>query len=66
MTLYKVWSQDRLSNYGYDIDSLEQLQLLEFETDLSWSSVVSTNDIQQFIESVHNETNVKLSYAFAF
>lgn len=66
MIIYKVWSQDKLSNYGYDVDSLESLQLLEFETDLSWSSVVSTDDINQFIESVYNETNVKLSYALVF
>lgn len=66
MTKYVVWNSARIAQYGFKGESLEDLQLLEFDTDLSWSSVVNTDDIESLIESVYNETNVSLSYALSF
>ena len=66
MTKYVVWNSARILQYGFKVESLEDLQLLEFDTDLSWSSIVNTDDIESLIESVYNETNVSLSYALSF
>lgn len=63
---YIIWSPDKVSQYGMKADTLEELQLIEFENDVSFSSVVDTNDIEGLIEAVHNETNSKLSYALYF
>ena len=62
---YVVWNSYKIETlYSRSGDTYEQLLLAENSDLSSCSSVVFVNDIDSYITSVYNETDVELKYHF--
>ncbi len=60
---YQVWSSGHIAmNADVDVTTYEELLAYEESTGYSYSSFVTTDDIQAFVEAVLNEFNGELSY----
>lgn len=63
-TQYIVWNPSKVVSYtSLDEETLIGLVEAEYNMNASVSSVVRTSDIEDLINSIHNETDVKLCYA---
>jgi len=59
---YIVWNSEHISMLGFKVECYDDLVKIEEETQNSFSSWVTTNDIEGFVDAVNNEFNGTLEY----
>ncbi len=60
---YQVWSREHVAMIGnVTIDNHAELVAFEESTNYSYSSFVTTDDIEAFVDAVNNEFNGDLQY----
>lgn len=60
---FVIWNPElHWSHTDSPLETYEQLLVAEKETGNSMSSIVTTNDIEQIITAIENETNITLKY----
>ncbi len=60
---YVIWHPEKVCSLsGTYPKSYEELKAIEEKTSYSYSSVVKTDDIEELINGVHNETDICLEY----
>jgi len=63
MKLVKIWNSEKITNLtGKLVETHNQLLQLEAETGLSYSSLILTEDAEETIESIYNETDCDLCF----
>lgn len=67
MKTYVIWNPDKICEYRkyepeYTSDTYEGLVEYETKGDGSLSSVVTTDDIDNLMEGIYNETDIQLCY----
>ena len=62
MRQYLLWNPAKVALHNGNADTYEELLQTELEQDCSWSSLISTDDIEAIVTAIQNECDVDISY----
>ncbi|AQS39789.1 hypothetical protein Sps_04706 [Shewanella psychrophila] len=62
MKRYLLWNPAKVASHNGNADTFEELLQTESQQDCSWSSLITTDDIEAIVTAIQNECDVDISY----